>query len=241
MNIFKKFISKKLRPMVFVKRYFVALRDSWMPARSSYSQNGEDRQAKILLEDYNLREGIYIEVGANQPTSISNTYLFYRKGLNGVLIEPDTSNCWLLNSFRKRDIVIKSLVGAKQDLLKFNYALASVLNSVNEIPASDLLKQEYLPQLTLDRIVQSISPKWIFFLSIDTEGNDLNVLRGALKSLTKTFLICVEFNDNTKDEIAAFLEEQHFEACYDNGLNRIFRNSNLFESFQLKCKKDRSL
>src|SRR4051812_46477871 len=74
------------------------------PVKSSYSQHGEDALVAELLGGYDLSAGIYVDVGANHPIRLSNTYLFYRKGHHGILIEPNRSLLSLLEKFRKRDI-----------------------------------------------------------------------------------------------------------------------------------------
>jgi hypothetical protein len=53
-----------------------------------------------------LRGGIYVDVGANHPTSISNTFLLYRHGLHGVTIEPNPELSQLHRRFRRRDVVV---------------------------------------------------------------------------------------------------------------------------------------
>src|SRR5688500_13277048 len=42
--------------------------------RGSFSQHGEDR---VILDYFGGRVGTYVDVGANYPIKISNTYLLY--------------------------------------------------------------------------------------------------------------------------------------------------------------------
>ena len=51
----------------------------------SFSQHGEDR---LLLEYFHGKPGTYVDVGANYPVKISNTYLLYRNGWRGLTVEP---------------------------------------------------------------------------------------------------------------------------------------------------------
>jgi hypothetical protein len=76
------------RPLINAKRFWVAARDALSPVRESYAQHGEDRYIRQQLSGVDLTSGIYVDIGANQPTQISNTYLFYRAGGSGVAIEP---------------------------------------------------------------------------------------------------------------------------------------------------------
>ena len=224
MKSLKAFIARRFRWLIYAKRYFVALRAHLLPARDSYSQNGEDCEIAELLNGFDLTTGVYIDVGANQPSHISNTYRFYRQGLSGILIEPDESNLSLLKRFRSRDITIRALVGSTPKICKFNYAVFSVYNSIHSISTSNFLKAEYIPQVTVDEVVDSIKPDWVYFLSTDTEGNDLEVLRGASQTLQKTFLVCVEYHGDEKNAIEEYMESHLFSPIFDNGLNLIFRN-----------------
>jgi hypothetical protein len=76
--------------LVLTKRYLMAAKDAWLPQKQSYSQYGEDIYVAELLCGIKQGSCIYIDVGANQPSQISNTYLFYRKGFRGILMEPNS-------------------------------------------------------------------------------------------------------------------------------------------------------
>jgi len=78
------------------------------PCKKSYSQHGEDVHILKLIDTLNINKqrDIYIDVGANHPMDLSNTYLFYRKGYRGVAIEPNKELINLFKVFRKRDIAI---------------------------------------------------------------------------------------------------------------------------------------
>jgi FkbM family methyltransferase len=226
MKSFSHWISKQFRGLVYTKRYSRALFDHLLPARSTYAQHHEDCEFNKLLDGLDLSTGVYIDIGANQPSYISNTYFFYKKGLNGILIEPDESNVLLLKRFRNRDITIKAVVGSTPKLCRFNYAIASVHNSVQPLPASSLLKQEYIPQITVDEIVECINPKWIYLLTTDTEGNDLEVLRGSSQALKRTLLVCTEYHgDQERLQLEKYMQENSFERIFLNSVNLIFRNT----------------
>jgi len=236
MEKFKNFASRQFRWVVYIKRYVYALLDHILPPKSTYAQHNEDCEIEKLLDGFDIKTGIYIDIGANQPSYISNTYLFYRKGFNGILVEPDQSNLSLLKLFRNRDITIRTVVGSSSKLCKFNYAISSVLNSVQSIPKSSLLKQEYIPQITVDEIVNCVNPTWIYLLSTDTEGNDLDVLRSANQTLKRTLLVCTEYHgEQEMSELETYLKENSFELVFSNHVNLIFRNQNLPEKLLENC------
>ena len=61
-------------------------------SKISFSQNGEDlliQAALAMLGIKNPKSMSYLDIGANHPFSLSNTYKFYREGGSGILVEPD--------------------------------------------------------------------------------------------------------------------------------------------------------
>ena len=71
--------------------------------RKSFSQFGEDlilENALNILKEKNIS---YLDIGANHPYLISNSYYFYRKGATGTLIEPDPL---LYKNLKKKDLKI---------------------------------------------------------------------------------------------------------------------------------------
>jgi FkbM family methyltransferase len=178
-----------------------------------------------LLSDSDLSDGIYVDVGANQPTHISNTYLFYRRGLSGILIEPERENCWLLSHFRPRDQVIRAVASSKPGVCPFYFSVYSVLSSMDQIRAADLLRREYVARITLDDLVRGIEPRWIFLLSVDTEGHDLEVLKGATVALRQTCLVCAESDrESNTAALRGFMNGQGFDEAFETGRNHVFRN-----------------
>ncbi len=74
----------------------------------SYSFNGED----VILRRY-LPESIgsYLDVGCGNPIRGNNTYYFYKKGWNGISIDPLNHLLLRHRVFRRRDRHIQGIVG----------------------------------------------------------------------------------------------------------------------------------
>lgn len=97
---------------------------------------------------------------------------------------------------------------------------------MNPMHEAEILRQEYIPQITIDQVVQHINPEWIYFLSIDTEGYDMEVLRGSREALKRTFFVCVEYHGTEeKSALERFMRENSFRNVYSNDLNLIFRKA----------------
>lgn len=214
-----------------MKRRVVAFIDSARLVKETYAQHREDSYALEMLESFDLSRGIYVDVGANHPTRISNTYLFYRMGRRGIVVEPNSELAELHRIYRPGDEVIGVGCGRVAGLGVFEFCKAPVLSRfVAQETAADAKvsapwRRGYLPILPLDSIVGVFDPEWIFFLSIDVEGMDLDVLVGAPETLAKSLLICVEANqEQEKGELVALLQSKRFKLHHALGCNLLFVN-----------------
>ncbi len=59
----------------------------------------------------------------NNPQYISNTYLFYERGISGVLVEPNAFLCEKLKAVRPRDTVLNVGIGADDNMKEADFYL----------------------------------------------------------------------------------------------------------------------
>ena len=207
------------------KRIVHAFLDMILPIKS-YSQHGEDTFIYNYLSNINQLNGTYIDVGANHPSSISNTYYFYRNGFSGITIEPNRELARLLRFFRQKDKVFQIGIDKKPGLFELYINKAPVLSSLKKIDNKELWKSYSVPVLRLDDVSKFTHFEKVFLLNIDTEGLNYNVIQGCDKTLEKTVLVCIEV-DNKDDEmlITKFMTQKHnFRKVKKLGCNIIFVN-----------------
>jgi FkbM family methyltransferase len=208
--------------LVLIKRYLMAAKDTWLLQKQSYSQYGEDIYVEKLLEGIKQGSCIYIDVGANQPSQISNTYLFYRKGFRGVLIEPNSELSKLCRRFREHDAFL--CVGAAESagVAEFKIGESSVKAGFLEDVKGK--RTSWVPLLPVDKIWEVVGKRTpVFLFSIDTEGFDLNVLLGAKETLQHTACVVVEAKENYR-EISELLASFNFEKACEMACNTIWIN-----------------
>ena len=77
----------------------------------SYSQCGEDLIIEFIMGVLGVVRPTYLDIGANDPIVLSNTYHFYKKGCSGVCVEPNPPVFEKLRKTRKRDTCLNIGVG----------------------------------------------------------------------------------------------------------------------------------
>ena len=197
----------------------------WMllyPVRSSASSGiwGLDKR---VIEVLSKKNGFYIELGANNGYTQSNTlWLEMFHGWRGILIEPVRANyveC-LKNRSSKRNKIVRAacvsdtypedsikLSFFDQDVFTRLWARPLGINSTVDNPllhgransveeSNKNYKIEEAPALTLTSIlVQMGAPRRIDFMSLDVEGGEVEVLKGLDYAQFEVEWICVETRD----------------------------------------------
>ena len=206
--------------------------------QKSYSQQGEDLIIDKLL-NYK-KKGTYIDIGAFDPVRLSNTKRFYEKGWKGVNIEPDYNNYLKFVKLRPNDINLNIGISNKKDILKFFRFNVDTLSTFSKQEAEKYKKQGYKLLETIDVEVRTLSSIFsdvlktnkIDFLSVDTEGYDLEVLKSNDWNKYRPKIVCVETLihsvNNEKmisKDIIKFLKQNGYKEVADTGINTIFLDS----------------
>lgn len=215
--------------LTVISRFSRALYYSSIRTRQSYSQHQEDKFVMETLDaNFPKIKYNYVDVGGFHPVLLSNTYLMYRKRMNGIVIEPNPELLRLHRIFRPGDIQLPVACAKENKLDKFYVQKTfPALSSLKNGALDKKIKVHYVPVLNLDTILSCFKLPEIYFLSIDVEGYDFDVLKGGEKSLQRTFLLCVECNSSkAENEIRIFLSERGFVFFKRFGCNFLFKNEN---------------
>jgi len=160
-------------------------------------------------------------------------------GWKGINIEPDVSNYNKFVIRRKKDINLNIGIGLKKGKLKFFKFMPDTLSTFSSEEAKRYIKLGHPLENELDIEVKPLSMvlqehcknKVIDFISIDTEGFDMQVLMSNNWKLYNPTLICiesVEYEINSKKKATnvnndIFLNKKGYKKIYDNGLNSIYK------------------
>lgn len=181
----------------------------------SHSQIGQDAWVWETLGK--PASGYFVEVGA-YDNEISNSLAFEEMGWNGVLIEPQPEQAAKLRSTR-RSTVIDIPVYSDHRNIQFllDGSGSGIIDTVHADPHvkehAKTSKVINLHTCTLNDVLQEVkAPKVIDYLSIDTEGSELEVLIGVDLDSYVFRCITIEINGNLEKQAAirALLESKGY-------------------------------
>jgi len=168
----------------------------------SYSQLGQDLQ---VIKFYNNKHnGFFIEIGANDGKILSNTYLLEKEyNWKGICCEPIPSRFNELIVNRPNSICINDAVYNQSGLtLTFDIAnnsdlLSGISNYIDRHKSTVDENKTCIQVQTislLDVLKKANAPSFIEYMSLDTEGTELEILKNFDFEKYTFGLIDVEHN-----------------------------------------------
>jgi FkbM family methyltransferase len=220
--------------------------NSFFPhVRRSYSQSGED----IIISDLFFRLGIsnpsYVDIGANDPISLNNTYRLYTRGSKGVCIEPNPVMYNKLLQKRSKDIIVNAGVAFDDKREAVFYIFSEKLHGLNTFSKAEADFWEHtgneeigkhkperiisMKLIDINEIIEKYFTPYPNFVSIDVEGLDLEIVKTINFNKYKPEVFCLEtlgFVEGNKEikktDIVDFFTAQGYFVYADTYINTIF-------------------
>jgi FkbM family methyltransferase len=197
----------------------------------SYAQNHEDVMLYRALRE--VKEGFYIDVGAQDPIIDSVTKAFYERGWRGINIEPNEEYFRKLQDDRPHDINLLTAVGREPGPISFYEVVHTGLSTTSAVYARGHAEAGYevhlrnVPCTTLDTICADCGVETVHFLKIDVEGSERVVLDGFSFETVRPWIVVVEATEpNSTREVSAEWEHllvgRRYQFVYFDGLNRFY-------------------
>jgi FkbM family methyltransferase len=208
----------------------------------TYAQSGEDRIVHFILGYLKVQKNRYLDVGAWEPILNNNTYLFYRLGYRGLLIEPNAALCKKLREVRPGDTVLEAGIGVTSAREADYYVMTepswntfSKEEAERQAKATDgkisIKEVIKMPLLDINQVMAEHMAEAPAFLSVDTQGLELPILKSINYDRFRPAVICAEAlitgTRKTNPELAAFMETQGYVVRGMSFINTIFVDSKL--------------
>lgn len=188
-------------------------------SRTNYAQLAQDLW--VLYELSRKRNGFFVEFGAGDGILLSNTYLLESGyGWNGILAEPCPVFHSLLPINRRAFLSMYCVAEESGSSVVFNQTDDPHFSTIDTYTSADEHaqfrqsgKRIEVGTITLrDLLRQGNAPRSIDYLSLDTEGSELEILSAFDFSEYQITLITVEHNHSPRErEIDRLLARNGFE------------------------------
>lgn len=209
--------------------------------KKTYSQAGEDA---ILLYacamlGISLHACNYLDLGANKPVEMSNTYFFYEQGARGVLLEASPLLIPDLKNQRSGDVILNQAVSDKSgETVTFNILNLDGLSKIGDV--SDILKQHpgakleksiEIKTICYNDIIQNyFDGKAPVILNLDIEGLEMQILRSMDLEQYRPLFMIVEMIPYSRNlsagikntELLHYLQSRNYIEYAFTGINSIF-------------------
>lgn len=197
----------------------------------SYAQHGEDTTLDRLTGHRD--KGVYVDVGAYDPHSLSVTKLFYLRGWRGVNIDPKPGTLEKFERDRPGDVNICAAIGETVGDMQLYCAPGAGSTLVPEHGrrwADDGGAVATVPVVRIETVFEEHLPgRTVDFLKVDVEGYEAQVLRSNDWSRFRPRVLCVEavLPYSRKDASAAFepyLIDNGYELVERDQINKYYKD-----------------
>lgn len=224
--------EKKVNDLKYLKLlHFFLVGENVMEYKSQFGQD-----IFVLFQSNFKKNGFFVEFGATDGISISNTYILEKEfGWRGILAEPAKSWHKLLRENRNSIVDERCVWSESKKSLDFketnNYELSTIdIYSSHDMHSNarrlgEVYKVETIS--LLDLLVEHNAPKEIDYLSIDTEGSELEILQSFDFNKYNIKIITVEHNFTG-------MREKIFQLLTSHGYKRVFTEISEVDDWYIK-------
>ncbi len=191
----------------------------------------------VLYYFRNKKNGFFIEFGATDGVTLSNTFLLEKEfGWKGILCEP--GKIWKSALLKNRQATIDNrCVWSKSgEQFNFNEAPIAELSTIETFNDSDFHSEARKSGLVYtvetvslnDLLAQHNAPSDIDYLSIDTEGSEFEILQAFDFIKYNIRIITVEHNFSPK-------RAEIYDLLIGKGYKRVFDSISSFDDWYVKA------
>lgn len=198
-----------------------------------YSQNNEE---EIIQRYFDGTTGTFLDLGANDGITLSNTMALSLNGWSGCLVEASPKAIARLEILYEKNTkcdIVNAAIGSYngeiilhesgEHLGKGDVALlSSVKDSELERWKTETFTPVTVPCINFATLLGLTRYNKFDFISIDIEGMELDVLPQMDLKALGCWLLCVEFNGKEQEKYDAIILPQGYKLIHKNAENLIY-------------------
>lgn len=192
-----------------------------------YKVHGQSYQDMFALMFLGYKtNGYFVDFGATDGYDISNSYILEKDyGWSGILVEPALQ--WHEKLAENRNCHINhSVVWRANEPVMFNErhrgdasVAVEYLNTIDEPRGNDIKEQYEIPGITLNSLLEKYNaPYDIDYISMDTEGNEIQILESFDfdKYKVKFFTIEHNYKEDNRNRIYELLTSKGYDRVLEH-------------------------
>ena len=250
-KLYVKLFFMKLPVISKLKKLLIG---SFFPfVRRSYSQSGEDIIISDLFHRLQISNPTYLDIGANEPVSLNNTYRLYTRGSKGVCVEPNLVMYKRLLQKRPKDTIINAGVSFNEKWEADFYIFPARFHGLNTFSKEEAEFWEHtgneeigrhkpeqvirMKLIEINEIIEKYFTGHPNLVSIDVEGLDLKIAKMINFEKYKPEVFCLEtlgFVEGNKEirktDIVDFFTEKGYFVYADTYINTIFCRRDAYQN-----------
>jgi len=191
--------------------------------KSKYEYKAQAGQDKYVEQFINHENGVYVEFGARDGVEHSNTYYFEKTyNWTGILVEPDDRELKKITMNRPNAHIYTGVavcpVGTKEVTfaISSNRGWSGIQNSYDDRRwFNTVISQKKIPCVDLNEIC----PEHVDYMTVDTEGSEVEILRTF--DFTSHDVTIIQVERNMKTQVQRNEEKQLTQFMSKKGYEKI--------------------
>lgn len=210
----------------------------------SYAQNFEDVMLWRALK--HVKNGFYIDIGAQDPVKDSVSLAFYENGWRGVHVEPTFQYSEKLKKARHDETVLQVAISAESGTLNFfefpdtGLSTGDLFTAEAHRDAGFIAIETMVQTVTMDQLLSQFDSSEVHWLKLDVEGYEGQALASWCTSSVRPWVLVIESTKPLSKELTHYSWEdailgKGYKFAYFDGLNRFYvsdRHLELLKSFE---------
>jgi len=218
------------------KRYFLV--NKFLIKRCTEILSGVEFVGQELQDMYaylyfnGKKDGFFIDIGAYDGITISNTYAFENIGWKGICVEPVQEIYQKLINNRKCDCVNAAVYSEESELEliqtrggRSGFIRNMSKSMIKEAEKEGIINKYTISTISFESLIKKYNIEYIDFLSIDVEGSEPEVLESIDFNKYKFGLITIE--NNHGERITKYMYTKGYKLFLDLGVDLFFIPQNI--------------